>query len=87
MIAAPSEVLTVGVDGDALRATVTAMDRALHDLGQPLTSVALAVELVCLEADKTTRQDMLMAARMGMCTSNARRGRTASSNGKPAPLG
>ena len=44
---------------DALRS----MEQALHDIGQPLTSIALAMELLLLEPDAEARQGMLQAAR------------------------
>ncbi len=38
------------------------MERALHDIGQPLTSIALAMELLLLEPAAEVRQGMLQAA-------------------------
>ena len=59
-----SEVVCVGVPSpSAVRAVVQIMDHALHDLGQPLTSLALAMELLAAEQDKGIQQTMLDAAR------------------------
>lgn len=46
-----------------LHGALRSMERALHDIGQPLTSIALAMELLLLEPDAEVRQSMLQAAR------------------------
>lgn len=46
-----------------LRAAMQRVQSALHDIGQPLTSIALAMELLTLEDDVEVRQRMLAAAR------------------------
>ena len=49
--------------GNSLHGAIQSMERALHDIGQPLTSIALAMELLILEPDAEVRQSMLRAAR------------------------
>lgn len=51
--------LTAGED----RLLLQAMDAALHDLSQPLTSVALAMEVLAHEQDPATIEALLVAAR------------------------
>lgn len=45
------------------RLLVQAMDTALHDLSQPLTSIGLALEVLACEPDPAARKAMLVAAR------------------------
>lgn len=45
------------------RVMLQAMDAALHDLSQPLTSIALAMEVLAQENDPATVETMLVAAR------------------------
>lgn len=45
------------------RVMLQAMDAALHDLSQPLTSIALAMEVLANESDPATIETLLVAAR------------------------
>ena len=45
------------------RLMLQAMDAALHDLSQPLTTVALAMEVLAREQDPSTVEALLVAAR------------------------
>ncbi len=47
----------------SFRPAILLVQNALHDIGQPLTSIALAVELLLLEPDVDARKAMLLAAR------------------------
>ncbi len=48
---------------EAMQRAARSMDRTLHDLGQPLTSLALAMELVAMETDPDAQQSLLREAR------------------------
>lgn len=58
------ELLTLGdsKSGDTSE-TLLKMDAALHDLSQPLTSVALALEVLSREREPDTVKSLLAAAR------------------------
>ncbi len=59
-----AELLTVGaVAVDNLPIALRSMETALHDLSQPLTSIALALEILARERDPAAVEAMLVAAR------------------------
>jgi signal transduction histidine kinase len=58
-----SRAAETATDGNSFHQAVRSVERALHDIGQPLTSIALAVELLLHEPDAEVRQSMLLTAR------------------------
>lgn len=63
MMAGALEQQSSDAQASSLHLALRSMERALHDIGQPLTSIALAMELLMLEPDAEVRQSMLQAAR------------------------
>ena len=63
MMAPAIELQSPEAQAGTLHEVLRLMERALHDIGQPLTSIALAMELLMLEPDPEVRQSMLLAAR------------------------
>ena len=59
-----TEVVCVGAETHLDdRLLLQAMDTALHDLSQPLTSIGLALEVLARERDAAAVEAMLVAAR------------------------
>ncbi len=59
------ETVSVGLNEvDLQQDAFESINRTLHDMGQPLTSIALALELLAHEEDEAVSRQMLHAARV-----------------------